>query len=39
MENIALKTNESTGTLPAMNKLGGASFAISFANLLTTTRI
>lgn len=39
MENIALKTNESTGTLPAMNKLGGASFAISFANLLNTTRI
>ena len=39
MENIALKTNENTGTLPAITKLGGASFSISFADLLNTTRI
>ena len=39
MDNIAIKTNESTGTLPGITKLGGISLSISFADLLSTTRI
>ena len=39
MENIAIKATQNSGILPAISKLGGASLSISFADLLTTTRI
>ena len=39
MENIAIKTTEAPGTLAALTRLGGASFSISFADLINITRI
>ena len=39
MENVAIKTAEIHGPLPGLTKLGGASLSVSFADLLSTTRI
>lgn len=39
MENAAIKSSENHGALPAITKIGGASLSISFADLLSTTRI